>query len=364
MDVGTQHSWWVDHLDSDDNIIRTLPYALGNTCRIDNSIHNTIHGTGSLTFYVGFRGWGTGTGAGEGLDGATGGTGIDWQRDRLRVWMNDGLGEDVCLGTFLIASPKTYYTDSGVSWDVALMDKVAVLEQDKVPMTTTIRKGENVVGWIVERIQWAGETAVAATPSNKSLGEDKSWVAGTSLLNIFNDLLTAINYFEIYCNPLGQYVLRPYVAPAERPVVWEFVEGAYSHHSPVWTREQGIFEVPNRVVMSTTGSQDDPAKVAVAENRDPTSPYSYQARGGRWVTEVQQNMEADSQETLDGLARRKLIESSAPPVTISMSHQKWGLQVHDRVRFRSQGYDGTATVYTSKADLSTGVMIQTQLREV
>lgn len=339
-----QESWRAELLDEQDRFLRHIPGALSSS--IDYSIHNTVQSGGTIVI----KRFDTD------LDN------LQWQSDRIRIFKKSGETEKP-LGTFLIASPKVEYTETGIVWSVDLLDKMTVIDQDAIETSYSLAAGSVVTDAVTSLINSAGEYSIAMTASTRTLTKAQVWPPGTTKLRIINDLLDTINYFSLSCNKQGQYVVKPYVLPAQRPIVYEFVEGSNAIFKPSWSREQDIFKVPNKVILTTTGSLDTDALVATATNEDPRSPYSYQSRG-RWISLAESNIEAADQATLNSMARRRLVEASSPTATIEFQHAEVDLELHDRVRFFADGHDVTSTVYTMKYDLQVGGLISTSLREV
>lgn len=340
-----QEKWKIDILTEKDALVGSLPGV--SSCKIDNSQGATVQSGGILTIVET-----------PGLE-----TMVNIQNSRIRAWI--GVGEDWWpVGTYLIAAPRRQATSEGASWEVALLDKVSILNQDAVEGSYSLPAGTNVVNAVIDLIVSTGETALAVTGSTKALSEAQVWKAGTPKLSIINDLLATANYFGVSCDALGRYVIRPYTLPADRPVSYEFIEGEYAIHSPRWVREQDISNVPNKVVLVTQGSESEAALSGVATNTDPTSPYSYQNRG-RWITLTDTLTEATDQGTLTAKAKRRLIDASSPSASLEIEYAYIpNLGLHDRVRFKSQGHDVTATIQKYTVVLGTNALVSSSLREV
>ena len=87
-------------------------------------------------------------------------------------------------------------------------------------------------------------------------------------------------------------------------MAYKFMPGEHATFLPDvgWKAEATVH---NRVVCVSQETGESPAMVAVAENTNPDSPYSFQTQG-RWVTRVEENVEAASQAVLNQHAQRLL----------------------------------------------------------
>src|SRR5690606_37360047 len=148
----------------------------------------------------------------------------------------------------------------------------------------------------------------------------------------------------------GRYVAAPYQAPASRPVVRQFLPGAQAIHVPEFTREQDLAAIPNRVVRVSAASGEDEALVGVAENTDPASPFSFPARG-RWLVHTEEGTEATSQQVIDDLAARRLVELSSASASVQIAHAAVPLDVNDVVHLVGDGVDARAAVQSWRLNL-------------
>jgi hypothetical protein len=256
--------------------------------------------------------------------------GINWLNARIRITAHlDPPDIEVPLGIYLCAAPVEEWTRFGRSWKVELMDKSSVLDQDIQtdsdgnPITYGVDVGVNVIDKVKELILAAGESVDAIEPGNETMGAAQVWEPGTSTLKIINDLLTQAGYFSLYCDGSGQFRATPYVPPAQRiPIYSEanpFEIGDKSLMSPDWTNDQDLYSIPNRYVVIGQGNGEAEALTAVATNTNELSPFSYQARG-RWITAVEQGVEATGQEALDTYAARQLGARSSAGRSVKIKH--------------------------------------------
>ena len=161
----------------------------------------------------------------------------------------------------------------------------------------------------------------------------------------------------------GAFQVRPYVPPAQRPLSWRFAEGEAAIHLPEWSREQDLAGIPNKVVLVSQGGDDKPALVGVARNVSLSSPASYPSRG-RWVTRTETGVEASTQEVINQLAEKKLLEAQTAIAKIEIEHLPVPISTNDLVEFTSQGVRTRATIQSIKYTLSPDGLCKTTLREV
>lgn len=332
-------SWRVDLLTGDDAPVGVLSGVAG--CWLEQNASALIHGGGSM-------------------DLTDVGQDVDWLTMRAQPWWTVAGYGSWPLGVYLLASPVEQVRAWGRTWHVELLDKLTVLDQDKIATSFSLPAGTVVTDAVRQVILDAGETAVAITGSPETLPAGMVWEAGTSRLRIVNDLLGTINYWALRCDRYGRYTAAPYVPPAERAPVRAFMPGPDAIHVPEVTRDQDLIAVPNRVVVIARSGLDEPALVGVAENTDPESRFSYQGRNNRWITVAEQGIEATSQDVVDAIAARRLVELSAVAATDEIQHAMVPLDPHDVVTLEA----ARATVQGWAVDLAIGTLMRTTVREV
>lgn len=290
---------------------------------------------------------------------------IDWLNVRLRpVMAIDGLPEQP-LGVFLVSeAPESW--ENGRSWAVKLLDKTTILDQSITTATTAYGVGTVVTTTIAAILDSIGATNYQITPSAATLSGALTWQAGTSRLRIINDLLSVINYFSLYANFDGQFVAEPYTLPANRPIVYEFVDGANAIYEPSFTRDYDIWKIPNRVVVVGQGDGTTAALTSSIDNTDPNSPYSI-ANRGRVIGYTEEGVEAADQTTLDAYARRRLVELTTPTAGVEIRHAPVpGLTVNQTVRFRRipANIDARHTISKTEIALKGQALAVSTLRQV
>lgn len=288
---------------------------------------------------------------------------IDWMSHRVQIIYDPGIaGADPWpVGVFLFTSPSTVRRDDRVTHSVDLLPKMVVPDEDTVEERFSLAAGTPIIATVVALLESTGETQIAATTSPATLTSGMVWEAGESKLTIINNLLDAAGYWALWCDGSGQYRVEPYVPPLERPLSWRFAAGEAAIHEPGWSREQDLANVPNRYVVTGSGSDDTPALSAVATNEDPESPYSYQARG-RWITRTETGAEG-SQAVLNLLAQRRLTDAMGPVAKLSVTHAVLPLDPNALVEFRPHGHEALATVQRMSYELTFNGQCRAEWRE-
>lgn len=293
--------------------------------------------------------------------------GIDWLSARVQPWWAVRAGDAVVewpLGVYLCSAPvETWSADGRRTWRVELLDKLLVLDEDKIDGTYSLAAGTVVTDAVRAVIAASGQTGAAVTDSAETLTSGMVWPAGTSRLRICNDLLASINFFSLRCDGDGQYVAAPYQPPSERVPVWDFSPSEASIVTPAFTRDQDLAGIPNKVVLVTAGTDSTPSLVGVASNVDPSSPTSQPSRG-RWVVHSEDNVEATSQAVVDALAARRLLDLSTAVATQEIEHAPVPLALNDVVTRTWPTGSALASVQGWSLTTGGGSLMRTTLREV
>ena len=291
------------------------------------------------------------------------GQNINTSKDRVRVWWQVADYGEWPLGVYVMAAPSRFYTGAGSSRDLTLLDKLTVIKDDRIKETLQFSAGSNIIDSVVSVIQSTGETRIASTASGSVLTNDVAWEPGTSKLSVVNSLLSAAGYWGLWTDRYGQFRVEPYIAPADRPVVWEFQEGETSIHSPEWTYEIPLWEATNLVVLISQADDDGNFWTATAEDDNPASPTSTVSMGRVLNPIVEENVEASSQLDLQQQANRRLISNSNTVGRLSVQHAPIPLWYNEAVSFSSQGVSVKATVIKQDLTLQAGSLVSAEWRQ-
>lgn len=259
---------------------------------------------------------------------------IDWLNSRIRcVYGITGYGE-WGLGVFLPSLPREDWDGTTRHWDVELIDSAAVLATSRVAEDYALAAGTVATDAVRTLIEEAGESAAAVTDSDKTLTTARVWEVGTPRLTIINELLLdSIGYFSLASDGDGHLTARPYARPSDRPVEWEFIDGATCIYRDTFSREQDIYNVPNHIIAMTRGTGDEPALHVSVYNENPDSPFSTVSRG-RIITGDPIETDATDLDALTVIAERALNDATTPTSTIVIDALPVPIDVNAIVRFR------------------------------
>ena len=289
----------------------------------------------------------------------------------------EGLPE-IPLGVYLIAAAPEEWSDTGRVLNLELLDRATVLDQDAVETSYTVDTATPILSAVAAVVASAGESITVDAEVAQTLSSAMVWPAGTTKLQIANDLLGALNYDSLWVDGPGSFQATPYIVPAKRSLIYEvlnvnreLVDGEQSIFMQEWTRDRDMFNVPNKVLAVQSASGDAPALVGEYTNTDPDSPFSFPARG-RWITKVLDGVEtpegtnAEVVAFLVAKAQRSLIASSAVQATVEVKSLPIPIRVGNVMRFASTpaGIDARHVVTSITLDANALGLMTTKLQEV
>lgn len=299
---------------------------------------------------------------------------------RLRpVLLIEGLPE-IPLGAYLFTAAPESWSAAGRVYNLELLDKNTVLDQDRVEVAYTLAAGSQILAAVAAVIASAGESISGLAASGPTTSSALVWPAGTSKLQIVNDLLAAANYSSLWIDGVGNYRATPYVLPASRGITYELlsgiprelVDGETSIYSEQWALDRDLFAVPNKVIAVQAGTGTDEPLAGTATNTDPSSPFSYAARGNRWITNVLDGVEVPAgtapevTAALEARARASLIASSSVQAAVTVSHLPLPVRVGDVLRFANApaGIDARHVLTSIDLEASPLGLMKSTLQEV
>lgn len=293
---------------------------------------------------------------------------IDWAAYRIQPWYTfttpQGVQKSWPLGVFIPETPGRGYSDTGLSADVQLFDKMLMLEQDAVEGSFSLPAGSVVTQQVTNILVLHGGAIV--TPSAETLTGPMVWPAGTSYLRIVNDLLAAINYFSVWADGYGVFRAAPYVAPAYRTPAYDFEDDYEGVYRDEFNEEEDLFAVPNKVILIARTEGDAAPLTASATNTDPNHPASIPRRAGLVKSVTETDVEATSLTVLTNLAQRRLESLSATSAKLHISHAPIQMELNDAVTFTANrwGIESLAVLQSWSWTLEEGADVDSDLLEV
>lgn len=334
-----EESWGYELLDLNDKPMGPLEGVAAGGKLLFN-IHNTIRSGGQIPYH---------------------GETLDWRDWRIKITHTVKVGGESMtwpLGVFIPVSPETTHTGKGNTQVIELMDKLQVLNEDKFDGTLFYPAGSKVSDLVKAIIYSANEEKVLIEETNSTLRTSMAWEPGTTKLRVINDLLDTANFFSLYCDGEGYFRASKYVKPADRPVYWKFEEGQNCIFADQFERTHDNFKIPNKFITISQSSKDEPGLRGVAVNQ-----ADYERRG-RWIVEVEEGVEAASQEIIDELADRKLRSKANIGTTLELEHAALEPSLNSRVTFQGHGVKTQAVIQSMEVPLGVGELTATTLREL
>lgn len=300
---------------------------------------------------------------------------------RTQEWVSSGESviPEIPWGTFLLEKATEDWEDTGRVWKLSLLDRTTVPSQDVVDQSYAVAAGTNILKEVRAILATSGEYMAIDESVDLATRSGMVWEAGTSKLNIINDLLDSAGYNSLWMDGWGNFQATPRVLPADRSIIYELLgfprelaDGEKSIYSPEWTRERDSFRVPNKVIaVQAAGGEDEEALVGQWTNEDPASPYSYISRG-RWIPHVLDSVdcpegtEAEILAFLEARARATLIQMSAVQAEVKVEHLPIPVRVGDVLRFANTraGIDTRHTITRLDLDTSPTGLMKSTLQEV
>lgn len=309
-------SWRFDVLDRQGAYLGVLD-GVQPEGNVSFSASASVKGSGELTVHD--------------VDTPTGPRHWDWLNVRIRpVARIDGIDREFPMGVWIPSVPEEDWTAAGRTWKIELLDRVSILDSDVYTDPTTgglfasFAAGANIISIIRQIIADTGETSEAILDDPDAvLKSAKTYDAGTTKLQVVNDLLDTANYFSIFMDYTGAYRCEKYTDPASRPVQYEavgpFVSGPTSIYSPEFSITRDIFSIPNRVVGILQGDGETEGLTSIAVNLDTSSPFS-QPNRGRWITKILTDVSDMDQAALDLYVQKNLQSSMSVASSVPLTH--------------------------------------------
>ncbi len=282
---------------------------------------------------------------------------------------------------FLFDTAPENWTATGRTYSVSLRDRGSVLAQDAFDATYTIDAATPALSAIASVVASAGESIAVDGSDARLLASPMSWSADDELvtkLSIVNDVLSALGYLSLRVDPRGDFRAIPYVSPANRPIVFDLVDGESAIYLSDWSYDHDFADIPNKVIAIEAASGDAEALIGVWTNTDPASPFSYTSppvagtRGEQWVVRRLRDVQTPAGDVpertafLEAKARQSGLAASAVQAELEIECLPITVEVNDVVRFRSNraGIDGRyVVVYKHIAAHALGLM-RIRLQEV
>ena len=233
---------------------------------------------------------------------------VDWLTDEIRPEL---IVDGVTYGLGIYRATNVQEVDDGttVILNITANDRCWTVRDTRTEARVFFAAGTNYVAAAVSVLTGTGIAVINAVQTAAVLTEDREWPAGTSCLDIVNELLSEINYGQLWFDGSGAAILRPVSLP-EAVNISHILDDTKieSLLLPGIQSETDVLAAPNVFICICSNADKDEAMMAVAENTNPQSPLSI-ARRGRRITKVIRINNISSQEALQVYATRQVSDS-------------------------------------------------------
>jgi len=270
-------------------------------------------------------------------------------------------------GVFLLSSPTRSIDESGVvTRSIELFDQSAILNSNVADETYYVPAGAKYTDAVKEILD--ANPAIPKyeiSPSTQTLPTQKVWDGGTSFLKIIYDLLTAINYEPLYFDESGTAQVQPRIDPELRTPEYTYDTGSVSVMVPSANQTLDLFNQPNKWVLIV----NDPDRIVLKStvtNDDPASPTSTVNRG-RTISSFATEQDAADQFTLDQKAQKLAQESSQKYEELEFSTALMPIHSHNDIYMLSYPELGVQGKYTEVGwsyNLASGATMKHTARRV
>lgn len=235
----------------------------------------------------------------------------DFIAPRLTVEYEDGATETSGFGIYNTVPPKKSisYTEQYVTFDSR--DLTWILANDVFDSGYTVPDGSGITSTVKMLLEGAGLSRHQIADHPATLDKTTSWVAGTSRLQVINDLLNMIGYYTLSMTKDAYLASQPYVGDRNKAASVTYSTNPPSKvqvvSSPI-QHDTTPDRIANRIVV-IGGTPPDDVIIGTAINNSPSSPTSTVSLG-MTITKKYEGVQVADQEAADLIAQRNLDTAS------------------------------------------------------
>ena len=288
----------------------------------------------------------------------------DIGNDYLRVYSIHKQGAEtleVLHGTFIASAPSSTLNRKTRRGELDIYSLLQIVQDAGISEPLVIEPDTVSVSYAAFLILGCG-LPVHADDSAAKLTTEWAYDAGTSKLEIVNDLLKFAGFASAGIDERGVVQLQVYIDPADRSAsVMLRDDEPGCIFSPVVKHELDYFSVPNVVI--AVMSNEEECLVARAENTDPLSIYSIPSRG-REIVLKEEVSDIESQEALDAFAERRLAEVSSAVESVEIEHPWLPYQTGEMIglHYTEATFEFAGSAVKKHVTLSPALICRTRLR--
>lgn len=253
---------------------------------------------------------------------------INWLSDEIQAALVIN-GTEKPIGLFMpaVVTPRVSSADERTV-EIQAYDRCWRVRDTKVNGKLFYAAGTRYLDIIEGLLTLSGIGMIIKTPTDAVLATDREdWDLGTAYLEIVNELLTEINYKQLWFNASGAAILEPVGAVTAENVKRTYSDSQPDQRAPAAMkivpifpgvrRKTDIYSAPNVFVCICSNPDNDAPMTAIAENTNPQSPLST-LRRRRGIMQVETVNNVATQEDLQAYADRLLFESMTAGETITI----------------------------------------------
>lgn len=266
----------------------------------------------------------------------------DYLTDELRPVMTlDGV--DYPLGVFVPTTVQQRWSEEGERVEIEAYDRGYYLQEAVTAQRLHLPAGAEYVETVRQLLVQAGIALALVTPCADTLQTDREdWDAGTSYLTIINQLLSEINYSDIWFDANGYARVQPYAAPDAARITHRY-SATDLRQAPIslsGSAQLDLFTRPNVFLVRCSNPDFSEPMTARAVNDNPLSALSV-LRRGRKILKVTQVDNIASQDALQAYADRLCQQSMLATELIQFDTlTEPGHGIGDILALEHQGFSG------------------------
>ena len=289
----------------------------------------------------------------------------DLKDNLLRIYFNatdtNGATIRYPLATLYASAPRSVLNIGRQTASIEGYSRLLRLKEEAYLTSYPIPKGTKIIPLVVSMIEKSGLTCLYPESEAKTTSQ-LLFKAGTSKLEVINELLSVAGFSSLKVNGLGDAVISRAQDINGAPPLYTFRDDEASIIYSGMQQERDWYSVPN-VVICVCSSQDNTIVSTPAKNTDPNDPFSIPSRG-REIVRVEEYSDVADKATLDAKAKLLLQTSSLKMESIEFDHAYIPLSVGDVCRLEIEQFNinGNYTIQSMDVELTQALKTSTRVR--
>lgn len=235
------------------------------------------------------------------------------------------------LGVFVPTSVTPSYAENSTKETIAIeaYDRAWYVQSMTGQERVHFSRGTKYLDAVEQLLAASGIAVTNRTSCSDVLTEEREdWELGTDYLTIVNDLLSEINYKQLWFDANGAAVLEPISSALIQNVQHKLdSRDPTTYVRPGLSRKTDYFKTPNVFICICNNPEKSATLTAIARNTNEHSPLSVQRRG-REIVQLTSVNNISSQAALQKYADQLLYESLLSGETIQVTTSLligWGI---------------------------------------